>query len=60
MVKILANGSTRSFTMTNVDLKQIELRSYRRYDILLKLKHHHQKNMNSFSNQPKEQKKKEY
>ena len=57
MIKTSAKGSTRSFAMTNIDLKQIELRTNRRYDILLELKHHHQQNMNSFSNQSKEQKK---
>jgi hypothetical protein len=57
MVKTSAKGYTRSFAVTDVELKRIELRSNQRYDILLDLKRRHQQEMESLRNQTKKQKK---
>lgn len=57
MIKTSLKGSTRSFAMTNDQLEQVELRSNRRYDMLLDLKYRHQQSLNSLNNLPKGQKK---
>jgi hypothetical protein len=57
MVKTSAKGYARSFAMSEVELKRIELRSNQRYDILLDLKLRQQQKMESLRNQTKKQKK---
>jgi hypothetical protein len=52
-----AKGHVRSFAMNKLDFDQLTLRTNQRHDDLLVLKQHHQQQILTFRNQPKQNKK---